>query len=88
MKMQHDHPLSLLAEEITKCFQCSRLRSWCESAKGRNPQFADYDYWSKPVPGFGDPDGRLLIIGFAPGQHGANRTGRVFTGDRAGDWLY
>lgn len=77
-----------LGIEISNCNQCSRLREWCTTAKGRNPSYADYDYWGKPVPGFGDPNGRLLIIGLAPGQHGANRTGRPFTGDRAGDWLY
>ncbi|MFO7264504.1 MAG: uracil-DNA glycosylase family protein, partial [Bacillota bacterium] len=55
---------------------------------GRNPNYAADGYWSKPVNGFGDPDARLVIVGLAPGAHGANRTGRPFTGDAAGDWLY
>lgn len=80
--------LEALREEIVGCKKCPRLIEWCEGARGRNPASNDYDYWGKPVPGFGDPKGRLLIIGLAPGQHGANRTGRPFTGDRAGDWLY
>ncbi len=80
--------LEALREDIVGCKKCPRLIEWCKGAQGRNPASKDYDYWGKPVPGFGDPKGRLLIVGLAPGQHGANRTGRPFTGDRAGDWLY
>jgi uracil-DNA glycosylase family 4 len=65
------------------------LRTHCsEIARGKRRAFRDHEYWGKPVPNFGDPAGRLLIVGLAPAAHGANRTGRMFTGDRSGDWLY
>ncbi|MGH7509582.1 MAG: uracil-DNA glycosylase [Gemmatimonadales bacterium] len=81
--------LPALAERISACELCPRLRSYCrEIGRTRKRQFAAEEYWSRPVPGFGDPEARLLIVGLAPGAHGSNRTGRVFTGDASGDWLY
>jgi uracil-DNA glycosylase family 4 len=74
---------------VIACNRCSRLRTYCgEIARVKRKAFADWDYWGKPVPGFGDPHAALLILGLAPAAHGANRTGRVFTGDRSGDFLY
>ncbi len=82
-------PLQLLATEISACRRCERLVSWREEvAADKRAAFRDEDYWGKPVPGFGDPRARLAIVGLAPAAHGANRTGRMFTGDRSGDWLY
>lgn len=79
----------LLADEIASCEKCPRLVSYCASFRGvENPKFPGFDYWARPVPGFGDPRARLLIIGLAPGAQGANRTGRPFTGDGAGEVLY
>jgi len=76
-------------QRITACRRCPRLTQWCEEvARIRKAAYRDFEYWGKPVPGFGDPQARLLVVGLAPGAHGANRTGRVFTGDRSGDWLY
>lgn len=86
-----DRRLSLLRlnDEIVECSACPRLVVWREKvAREKVRRFRDQDYWGKPVPGFGDPGARLLIIGLAPAAHGGNRTGRVFTGDRSGDWLY
>lgn len=81
--------LQELTERIVRCEACLRLREWCaEVSKVKKPKYAEFDYWGKPVPGFGDPNARLLVIGLAPGAHGANRTGRVFTGDGSGDWLF
>lgn len=78
-----------LNEEIINCAACPRLVEWREKvASEKVRRFRDQQYWGKPVPGFGDPQARLLIIGLAPAAHGGNRTGRVFTGDRSGDWLY
>lgn len=74
---------------ITNCERCPRLRSWCtEIATAKRKSFANDEYWGRPVPNFGDPDADLLIVGLAPAAHGANRTGRMFTGDRSGDWLF
>lgn len=74
---------------ITACRRCPRLVAWREQiAAEKVRRFADKPYWGRPVPGVGDPKARLLIIGLAPAAHGANRTGRMFTGDRSGDWLY
>lgn len=71
------------------CGLCPRLVAWREEVgRVRRRAYLDQEYWSKPVPGFGDPLARLLVIGLAPGAHGANRTGRIFTGDRSGDFLY
>ncbi len=71
------------------CRRCPRLVEWRERvARERRAAFADQEYWGRPVPGFGDPHPRILVVGLAPAAHGANRTGRMFTGDRSGDWLY
>jgi uracil-DNA glycosylase family 4 len=82
-------PLNLLHEEIIACRKCPRLVRYRERvARTKRRAFLDWDYWGKPVPGFGDPRAQLLILGLAPAAHGANRTGRMFTGDRSGDFLY
>jgi uracil-DNA glycosylase family 4 len=82
-------PLDDLTSEITHCRRCPRLVAWREEvARQRRAAFADQDYWGRPVPGFGDPRARVAVVGLAPAAHGGNRTGRVFTGDRSGDWLY
>ncbi|MCU0454158.1 MAG: uracil-DNA glycosylase [Bacteroidetes bacterium] len=74
---------------LTSCRRCPRLVAWRESvAAHRTRRFAEEEYWGRPVPGSGDSSARLLIVGLAPAAHGANRTGRMFTGDRSGDWLY
>jgi len=81
--------LPALGRRITGCRQCPRLVRWRERvAREKKREFRDWDYWGKPVPGFGDPRARLLIVGLAPAAHGGNRTGRMFTGDSSGDWLY
>jgi uracil-DNA glycosylase len=81
--------LASLAAEIADCRRCPRLVEWRERvAREKRAAFRDWDYWGRPIPGFGDPDARILILGLAPAAHGANRTGRVFTGDRSGDFLY
>jgi uracil-DNA glycosylase len=81
--------LVLLEERITSCTRCERLVAWREQvAREKRRAYAEEEYWGRPVPGFGDPAARLLIVGLAPGAHGANRTGRMFTGDRSGDVLY
>jgi len=78
-----------LNRQIVDCNACPRLRAHCiETAKKKRRAFLHWDYWGRPVPNFGDPQARLLIVGLAPAAHGANRTGRMFTGDRSGDWLY
>jgi uracil-DNA glycosylase family 4 len=81
--------LAALEREVIACTRCPRLRAHRERvAEDKVKRFADWDYWGKPVPGFGDPEARLLVLGLAPAAHGGNRTGRVFTGDRSGDWLF
>lgn len=81
--------LKILAEEVIACRKCPRLVEYRERvAKQRRRAFREQEYWGKPVPGFGDPRARLLILGLAPAAHGGNRTGRVFTGDRSGDFLF
>lgn len=81
--------LPALSQTIIACQLCPRLREHCSAvSRKRKKEFAGYEYWGRPVPGFGDPRARLLIVGLAPGAHGSNRTGRVFTGDASGDWLY
>jgi uracil-DNA glycosylase family 4 len=81
--------LSGLAAEISDCRRCPRLVAWREQvARERRAAFADQRYWGRPLPGFGDPSARLLLLGLAPAAHGANRTGRMFTGDRSGDFLF
>jgi uracil-DNA glycosylase family 4 len=75
--------------EVVECRACPRLVAWREQvAVEKRAAFLDEDYWGRPVPGFGDPDARIVIVGLAPAAHGANRTGRMFTGDRSGDFLY
>ena len=81
--------LAALGEEIQGCVKCARLITYCREIAGvKRRAYRDQEYWGKPVPGFGDPHAKLLVIGLAPGAHGANRTGRMFTGDSSGDWLY
>ena len=81
--------LAELAAEVHDCFKCPRLVAW-RAAEAADPpkRYRGQDYWARPVSGFGDPEARILIVGLAPAAHGANRTGRMFTGDRSGDWLY
>jgi uracil-DNA glycosylase family 4 len=80
---------TILEQEITACRLCPRLAAWREeTARVRRRAYRDQVYWGKPVPGFGDPQGRILVVGLAPGAHGANRTGRMFTGDGSGEFLY
>jgi uracil-DNA glycosylase len=79
----------ILESELIACRQCPRLVAWREEvARKRRRAYQEYEYWGKPVPGFGDIQGEILIVGLAPGAHGANRTGRMFTGDGSGDFLY
>ncbi len=81
--------LAVLNETIIACRKCPRLVRYRESvARTKRRAYLDWDYWGKPVPGFGDPHAQLLILGLAPAAHGANRTGRMFTGDRSGEFLY
>jgi uracil-DNA glycosylase len=81
--------LAALEAEVVECRRCPRLVAWREQvARERRASFAAEEYWGRPVPGFGDPDARVLVLGLAPAAHGGNRTGRVFTGDRSGDWLF
>ncbi len=81
--------LEALADEIAECRRCPRLVQWRERvAREKRAAFRDWDYWGRPIPGFGDPDARVLVLGLAPAAHGANRTGRIFTGDRSGDFLF
>ncbi|MGI8953423.1 MAG: uracil-DNA glycosylase family protein, partial [Nocardioidaceae bacterium] len=82
-------PLAELEAQVSVCRACDRLVAWREGvAQAKRRAFADEPYWGRPIPGWGDPVPRLLIVGLAPAAHGGNRTGRVFTGDRSGDWLY
>ncbi|WP_031500847.1 uracil-DNA glycosylase [Bryobacter aggregatus] len=81
--------LQKIAERVVACTACPRLIEYCqEVARVKRRAYRDEEYWGKPVPGFGDPNARLLIVGLAPAAHGANRTGRMFTGDRSGDFLF
>lgn len=82
-------PLYRLQQEIIHCNRCPRLREHCVNiATVKRRAYLDWEYWGRPVPAFGDPEARVLIVGLAPGAHGSNRTGRMFTGDRSGDVLY
>jgi uracil-DNA glycosylase family 4 len=82
-------PLGELNQAIVRCRKCPRLVRWRERVAENPPRrYQGENYWAKPLPGFGDPKARLLIVGLAPAAHGGNRTGRIFTGDRSGDWLY
>jgi uracil-DNA glycosylase len=81
--------LARLEREIVSCRRCPRLVAWREEvARVKRAAFADQEYWGRPLPGFGDPDASVVVLGLAPAAHGGNRTGRVFTGDRSGDWLF
>jgi uracil-DNA glycosylase family 4 len=81
--------LKILEKKVIACKKCPRLIDYCrEVARVKRRAYLEWDYWGKPVPSFGDPDARMLILGLAPAAHGANRTGRMFTGDRSGEWLY
>jgi uracil-DNA glycosylase family 4 len=81
--------LGRVRDDIVVCRRCPRLVEWRERvAREKVARFADWEYWGRPVPGFGDPRARVLILGLAPAAHGGNRTGRIFTGDRSGDFLY
>jgi len=81
--------MTALQARVTNCRKCPRLVAWREQvAQEKRASFRDQEYWGRPVPGFGDAEARVLIVGLAPAAHGANRTGRMFTGDRSGDWLY
>jgi uracil-DNA glycosylase len=87
--MGHPRRLADLTAEVVACRKCPRLVAWREEVAKRPPlRYGGQEYWARPVPGFGDPDARILIVGLAPAAHGGNRTGRIFTGDRSGDWLF
>lgn len=81
--------LKVIENEVVACARCPRLVAWREQTAAAPPRrFRGETYWARPIPGFGDPSARLLVLGLAPAAHGGNRTGRVFTGDRSGDWLF
>jgi uracil-DNA glycosylase family 4 len=87
--MNQADALRSLTDEVIACRRCPRLVEWREQvASEKRAAFADDEYWGRPVPGFGDPEARFVVVGLAPAAHGANRTGRMFTGDRSGAWLY
>jgi len=89
MPSSTENELRVLNEEIISCRKCPRLVRFREAvARSKRRAFQNWDYWGKPIPGFGDPRAQLLIIGLAPAAHGGNRTGRAFTGDRSGDFLF
>jgi uracil-DNA glycosylase family 4 len=82
-------PLARLERDVVRCCACPRLVAWREEvASTKRAAYRDETYWGRPIPGFGDPAARIVVLGLAPAAHGANRTGRVFTGDRSGDWLF
>jgi uracil-DNA glycosylase len=86
---RREDELAVLAAEIESCRRCPRLVAWREAVAANPPRrYEGERYWARPLPGFGDPDARLLVVGLAPAAHGGNRTGRIFTGDRSGDWLF
>jgi uracil-DNA glycosylase len=81
--------LARISAEVVACRACPRLVAWRERvAREKVARFADEDYWGRPLPGFGEPDATIMVVGLAPAAHGGNRTGRIFTGDRSGDFLY
>ncbi len=85
----HTPAWQALNEEVINCRICPRLVAWREQvAREKRRAYQDWDYWGRPVPGFGDTQGRVMVVGLAPGAHGSNRTGRMFTGDSSGDTLY
>ncbi|MGH9106888.1 MAG: uracil-DNA glycosylase [Acidimicrobiales bacterium] len=84
-----DCSLEALHREVVECRRCPRLVAWRETVAAHpRASFAGQTYWGRPLPGFGDPGARLVVVGLAPAAHGGNRTGRIFTGDRSGDWLW
>lgn len=88
-RASHASSLRVISRDVIACHRCPRLRAYCAAvAREKRAAYREEDYWGKPVPGFGDPDAWLVLVGLAPGAHGSNRTGRMFTGDRSGDWLY
>ena len=87
--MNNQTKLEQLNEEIIHCRKCARLVEWREEvARVKRKAYRDQEYWGRAVPGFGDPNARVLVVGLAPGAHGSNRTGRVFTGDASGGFLF
>jgi uracil-DNA glycosylase family 4 len=87
--MDVERALAGITDEVISCRACPRLVAWREAvARDKRAAYRDWDYWGRPVPGFGDPAAAVVIVGLAPAAHGANRTGRMFTGDRSGDFLY
>jgi uracil-DNA glycosylase family 4 len=87
--MKQDLELEKLQRMVIRCRKCPRLFAYLREVSNRKPKrYRDWDYWSKPLPSFGDPKARLLIVGLAPAANGGNRTGRMFTGDRSGEWLF
>ncbi|HRE03095.1 MAG TPA: uracil-DNA glycosylase [Ilumatobacteraceae bacterium] len=88
-RRQLHRQLAELGDEIHRCRACPRLVAWREQvACDKRASYRDEIYWGRPISGFGDPDARIVVLGLAPAAHGANRTGRIFTGDRSGDWLF
>jgi uracil-DNA glycosylase family 4 len=88
-KINHLHVLEELHAAVVSCQRCVRLREYCRGiGETRRKAYRDQEYWARPVPGFGDPNARILVLGLAPGAHGANRTGRPFTGDGSGNFMY
>jgi uracil-DNA glycosylase family 4 len=84
-----DQGLRELSGRVVRCHRCPRLVEWRERTAAHPPRrFEGEDYWARPLPGFGDPRARMVVVGLAPAAHGGNRTGRIFTGDRSGDWLF
>jgi uracil-DNA glycosylase len=87
--MKHEIELKKLQEIVTRCRKCPRLVAYLQEVPEHKPKrFRDWDYWAKPLPSFGDPEARVLIVGLAPAANGGTRTGRMFTGDRSGEWLF
>jgi uracil-DNA glycosylase len=87
--MNSEKELEKLQRKVVSCRKCPRLVTYLKEISERRPKrFREWEYWSKPLPSFGDPDARVLIVGLAPAANGGNRTGRMFTGDRSGEWLY
>jgi uracil-DNA glycosylase len=87
--MESGAALDRLNQIIIQCRKCPRLVAYLQEVPGHKPKrFREWDYWAKPLPGFGDPRARALVVGLAPAAHGGNRTGRMFTGDRSGEWLF
>jgi len=87
--MRTEIALKGLQNTVVRCHKCARLAAYLQDISSHKPRrYRDWDYWSKPLPSFGDPDARVLIIGLAPAANGGNRTGRMFTGDRSGEWLF